>query len=79
MSEERKTRKKSGNGVKSLPLGISPELRDILERKVQEGEVEAGIDAAIEERIIVTREEILRLREAQPKRRPRHKKKPPDK
>lgn len=56
MQQERRSKKRQGEGE-----GLSPELREILEKAVMNGEVNAGIDAAIEEEVIVTREEILRM------------------
>lgn len=56
MSQERRGKKKQGGGE-----GLSPELREILEKAAINGEVNAGLDAAIEENLIITRDEILKM------------------
>ncbi len=72
MGDERKTRRKTNN-IENPRGDISEELRSILEQGASEGAIEAGMDAAIEERVIVTREEILRITKKKGSKRPKDK------
>lgn len=40
---------------------LSPELRQLLEEEAIEGEIEAAVDAGLEQGLIITREETIRI------------------
>lgn len=60
---DKKTMTEQENNLQNnLPNGdLSPELRHLLEDELKKAELEAAIDAALEEGIATTREEVARM------------------
>ncbi|MCR4324302.1 MAG: hypothetical protein NUV69_01295 [Candidatus Curtissbacteria bacterium] len=62
MTQERSGERLQGKGQNGVPGGgLSPELRDILEGQSLEAEVDAAIDAVLEEGYQMAREEMLKV------------------